>query len=60
VRAPGQIERQGNYPVLSVVPGNRTPRDRRREFARMMLSASLAGAVVIAYGLVYVFKQMLA
>jgi hypothetical protein len=60
VRAPGQIERQGNYPLLSVVPGNRTPRDRRREFARMMLSASLAGAVVIAYGLVYVFKQMLA
>ncbi|GAA4785056.1 XrtA system polysaccharide chain length determinant [Lysobacter hankyongensis] len=58
VRAPGQIERQGNYPVLTVVPGYRTPRDRRREFARMSLSASILGSVIVAYGLVYLFKQI--
>lgn len=58
VRAPGQIERQGNYPLLTVVPGYRTPRDRRREIARTTLSASIVGAVFLAYGLVYVFKQM--
>jgi len=60
VRAPGQIERQGNYPLLTVVPGNRTPRDRRREFGRTVLGASIVGLVLVAYGLVYVFKQMLA
>jgi polysaccharide chain length determinant protein (PEP-CTERM system associated) len=58
VRAPGQIERQGNYPMLTVVPGYRTPRDRRREIARTTLSASIVGAVFLAYGLVYVFKQI--
>ena len=58
VRSPGQIERQGNYPVLTVVPAYRTKRDRRREFARMALSASILSAVVLAYGLVYLFKQM--
>lgn len=58
VRSPRQIERQGNYPLLTTVPGYRTPRDRRREFLRMTLSASILGAVVVAYGLVYVLKQM--
>ena len=58
VRSPGQIERQGNFPVLTVVPAYRTRRDRRREFGRMALSASIVGAVVLAYGLTYLFKQM--
>lgn len=58
VRAPGQIERQGNYPVLTVVPPNRTRRDRRREFARTALAASLVMAVFIAYGLVYFLRQV--
>lgn len=57
VRAPGQIERQGNYPVLTVVPPNRTRRDRRREFARTALAASLVMAVFIAYGLAYFIRQ---
>ena len=58
VRSPGQIERQGNFPVLTVVPAYRTKRDRRHEFGRMALSASILGAVVLAYGLTYLFKQM--
>jgi len=58
VRAPGQIERQGNYPVLTVVPPNRTRRDRRREFARTALAASLVMAVFIAYGLAYFIRQV--
>lgn len=58
VRSPGQIERQGNVPVLTVVPAYRTKRDRRREYGRMALSASIFVAVVLAYGLTYLFKQM--
>lgn len=58
VRAPGQIERQGNYPVLTVVPPNRTRRDRRREYARTALAAGLVAAVFLAYGLAYLFRQV--
>jgi hypothetical protein len=41
-----------------VVPAYRTPRDRRRELGRMLLSGAIVGAVFLAYGLVYVFKQV--
>lgn len=58
VRAPGQIERQGNYPVLTVVPPNRTRRDRRREFARTALAAGLVLVVFVAYGLAYFLRQV--
>lgn len=58
VRSPRQLERQGHYAVLTVVPRYRTPRDRRREFIRIAVSASIFCAVVIAYGLVYGYKQM--
>lgn len=58
VRSPRQLERQSHYAVLTVVPRYRTPRDRRREFMRMAASASILCAVVVAYGLVYSYKQM--
>jgi polysaccharide chain length determinant protein (PEP-CTERM system associated) len=58
VRSPNQLERQGHYALLTVVPRYRTPRDRRRELMRMAVSASIVCAVVIAYGLVYGYKQM--
>lgn len=58
VRSAKQLERPGGYPVLTVVPGYRTPRDRRRELMRMALSGSIIVAVILAYGLVYGYKQM--
>jgi polysaccharide chain length determinant protein (PEP-CTERM system associated) len=58
VRSPRQLERQGHYALLTVVPRYRTPRDRRRELMRMAMSASILGGVVLAYGLVYGYKQM--
>jgi polysaccharide chain length determinant protein (PEP-CTERM system associated) len=58
VRSPSQLERRGHYALLTVVPRYRTPRDRRREFMRMAISASIVCAVVLAYGLVYGYKQM--
>jgi polysaccharide chain length determinant protein (PEP-CTERM system associated) len=58
VRSPSQLERQSHYALLTVVPRYRTPRDRRREFMRMAVSASIVCAVVLAYGLVYGYKQM--
>ena len=58
VRSPSQLERRGHYALLTVVPRYRTPRDRRREFMRMAISASIICAVVLAYGLVYGYKQM--
>jgi polysaccharide chain length determinant protein (PEP-CTERM system associated) len=58
VRSPRQLESRGHYALLSVVPAYRTPRDRRRELGRMLLSGSIVGAVFLAYGLVYVFKQV--
>lgn len=58
VRSPSQLERQGHYALLTVVPRYRTPRDRRRELMRMAVSASIVFAVVLAYGLVYGYKQM--
>ena len=58
VRSPRQIERQGGYPLLTVVPAYRTPRDRRRELARMTVTGVVIGAVFLAYGLVYLFKQL--
>jgi hypothetical protein len=57
VRSPRQLERQGHYALLTVVPRYRTPRDRRREFMRMAMSALIVCAVVLAYGLVYGYKQ---
>lgn len=58
VRSPRQLERQGHYALLTVVPRYRTRRDSRREFMRMAISASILFAVVLAYGLVYGYKQM--
>lgn len=58
VRSPRQLEGQGNYTLLTVVPRYRTPRDRRREFMRLAVSASLLCAVMLAYGLVYGYRQM--
>lgn len=58
VRSPRQLETRGTYALLSVVPAYRTPRDRRREMGRMVLSSSIVGAVFLAYALVYVFKQV--
>ncbi len=58
VRSPRQLESRGTYALLSVVPAYRTPRDRRREMGRMVLSSSIVGAVFLAYALVYVFKQV--
>jgi polysaccharide chain length determinant protein (PEP-CTERM system associated) len=58
VRSPQQLERHGHYALLTVVPRYRTPRDRRRELMRMAMSASILSAVVLAYGLVYGYKQM--
>jgi hypothetical protein len=58
VRSPRQLERQGHYALLTIVPRYRTPRDRRREFMRIAISASIVVAVVLAYGLVYGYKQM--
>lgn len=58
VRSPRQLERQGHYALLTVVPRYRTPRDRRREFMRIAISASIVVAVVLVYGLVYGYKQM--
>lgn len=58
VRSPHQLDRQSQYALLTVVPRYRTPRDRRREFMRIAASASILCAVVIAYGLVYGYKQM--
>ncbi len=57
VRSPRQLERQGHYALLTVVPRYRTPRDRRREFMRMTMSALILCAVMLAYGLVYGYKQ---
>ena len=58
VRSPSQLERHSHYALLTVVPRYRTPRDRRRELMRMAVSASIVFAVVLAYGLVYGYKQM--
>ncbi len=58
VRSPSQLDRQGHYALLTVVPRYRTPRDRRREFMRMAISASIVCAVILAYGLVYGYKKM--
>ncbi len=58
VRSPRQLDRQSHYALLTVVPRYRTPRDRRREYMRMAVSASIVCAVVLAYGLVYGYKQM--
>lgn len=59
VRSARQLERRAAaYPVLTVVPQYRTARDRRREFGRMALSASIVLAVMLAYGLAYGYRQM--
>ena len=58
VRSPRQIERQGGYPLLTVVPAYRTPRDRRREFVRLAITGTVIGAVFLTYGLVYLIKQL--
>lgn len=58
VRSPRQLERPGRYALLTVVPAYRTPRDRRRELLRMALSMSIVCAVLLSYGLTYVFKHM--
>lgn len=59
VRSARQLERRAAaYPVLTVVPQYRTTADRRREFMRMALSASIFLAVAVAYGLAYSYRQM--
>ena len=57
VRSPVQLERNAAFPVLTVVPTYRTARDRRREIARVAVSASIVLAVFLAYALVYGYKQ---
>lgn len=57
IRSPRQLERQP-WPVLTVVPTYHTARDRRREFGRLALSASIVGVVFLAYAAAYGFKQL--
>lgn len=61
VRSVRQLERRAaSYPILTSVPRYRTTRDRRREFGRLALSGSIVATVVVAYGLAYGYRQLLA
>ena len=61
VRSVRQLERRTtSYPILTTVPRYRTARDRRREFGRWALSGSIVATVVVAYGLAYGYRQLLA
>lgn len=61
VRSVRQLERRhGAYPILTAIPQYRTARDRRREFGRMAVTASIFFTVLAAYGLAYGYRQILA
>ncbi len=59
VRSASQLElRNAGYPILAVIPRYLTLRDRRREFGRMALSASIVLFVMIAFGFAYGYRQL--
>lgn len=59
LRSARQLERRPSaVPVLTTVPPYRTTRDRRREFGRTALTASIFVMVMLAYGFAYGYRQL--
>ncbi len=58
VRSPRQIEKLGQQSLLAVIPTYSTPRDRRRQMARAVLSFAVCATVVVGYGLAFAYKHL--
>ena len=56
IRSPQLIETRSRQPLLAVIPGYPSPRDRRRQFVRMSVGTAMVLAVVLLYGLAYAYK----
>ena len=56
VRSPRQIPLRTGYPLLTVIPAYPTPRERRLQSMKLLLSLAAIGAVFVVYGLVFAFK----
>jgi uncharacterized protein involved in exopolysaccharide biosynthesis len=60
IRSANQLQKLSDRQLLTVVPLYRTPRDQRRLRLRQAMSVSIVFVVVLAYGLAFGYKQMMA
>jgi hypothetical protein len=60
IRSASQLQKLSDRQLLTVVPLYRTPRDQRRLRLRQAMSVGILFVVVLAYGLAFGFKQMVA
>jgi hypothetical protein len=54
------LQKLSDRQLLTVVPLYRTPRDQRRLRLRQAMSLGILVVVVLAYGLAFGYKQMMA
>ena len=59
IRSPQLIETRSRYPLLATIPAYPSPRERRRQLARMAIGTAMVLAVVLLYGATYVYKSSL-
>ena len=57
VRNPQLLELRSRYPLLATIPAYQSPRERRRQFVQLASAGALCLAVVLLYGLTYVYKM---
>lgn len=60
IRSASHLSRRIGAPLLAVIPTYHTPAERRQDVARVALSFAIVATVVVAYGLVYGYKQLYA
>lgn len=56
VRSARQISQKTGYPLLTVIPAYPTPRERRRQSLKLVMSAAMVSSIFVIYGLVLAFK----
>ena len=57
VRSPQLIEARSRYPLLATIPAYPSPRERRRQVARMSVGGAMVVAVLLLYALTYAYKM---
>ena len=60
MRSAAQLQKHSEIPLLTTVPVYHTPRARRLQRTRALMSIGILATVVLAYGLALGYKQMIA
>ena len=60
IRSARLIEQHGRYPLLTSIPAYPTPRERRRQFTRLVTGAAMVIGIFVVYGLLFAYRIVVA